>query len=196
MDNTKERRYFTGSVDFETRDGVVDENMIHGYAANFDKDSQDFGGWIERLEKNSFDDVLEDDAVALFNHDPNLVLGRNKVNVRLIQDAVGLRYDVNMPDTTLAKDVRQLVKNKIIYQSSFAFVVRKQEWEHFKDKPSIRHVVKVAKLYDVSPVTYPAYIDTTVASRSFMDEVKKNNPVIDRSLYIKIQQSILTSQTK
>jgi uncharacterized protein len=196
--NTKERRYFTNPVTFEEREGKKDENVIRGYAAVFNKDSEDFGGWIERIAPGAFDDVLKDDAVALFNHDPNLPLGRNGVNVTLSQDERGLKYQVTLPDTTLGRDMRQLIKDEIIYQSSFAFTVRTQEWTNPKDKnsPSIRTIKKVERLYDVSPVTYPAYPDTTVASRAFSEATKEETPVIDRSLYIKIQESIFQSQQK
>lgn len=196
MENTRERRYFSSAIKFEEREGAKDENTIVGHAAVFNKDSEDFGGWIERVAPGAFDDVLNDDAIAALNHEPSLVFGRNGKNVKLSVDKTGLRYVVRLPDTQLARDLKQLIKDEIITQSSFAFTVRQQQWEHFKDKPSIRTIVKVDRLYDVSPVTYPAYPDTTVATRCLQEETKKNNPVVDRSLYIKIQESILKSQQK
>lgn len=171
MKDETERRYFTEPVGFEVRDGQADENTIEGYAAVFNKNSVDFGGWHERIAPGAFSDVLNDDAVALFNHDYNMILGRNKVNVSLSQDETGLRYKVKLPDTTLAKDLRQLVKDKIIHQSSFAFTVSEQKWEHPKDEkqPSVRTITKMKRLYDVSPVTSPAYPDATVGARSFVE---------------------------
>jgi HK97 family phage prohead protease len=191
---TKETRNFTSVIQFEQRDGASDDNTIVGHAAVFNKDSEDFGGWIERVAPGAFDDVLGDDAVAALNHDTSLVFGRNGKNMKLSVDKTGLRYVVKLPDTTLARDLKQLIKDEIITQSSFAFTVREQSWEHFKNKPSIRTIVKVDRLYDVAPVTYPAYPDTTVATRCLKEE--RNTPVIDRSLYIKIQESIFNSQKK
>lgn len=162
-----ERRFFTEPVDFEMREDKADENVISGYAAVFNSDSKDFGGWHERIAPGAFDDVINDDAVALFNHDMNLVLGRNKVNVTLTQDKKGLKYRVELPDTTFAKDVRTLIKDKIIHQSSFAFTVAEQRWEHKEKEPSVRTITKIKRLYDVSPVTNPAYEDSTVGARSF-----------------------------
>jgi|SRR5688572_8118829 len=179
MANTdKERRFFSSKVSFEERDGTKDENVIEGYAAVFNKDSEDFGGWLERIAPGAFDEVLNDDAVALFNHDHNHVIGRNGVNVKLTQDSTGLKYRIKLPNTTLANDLRQLIKDEIISQSSFAFTVRTQEWEHNKDKPSIRTIRKVERLYDVSPVTYPAYPDTTVGTRSYTE----NKPALGLEL--------------
>lgn len=164
-----ERRFFSEPVAFEKREDGVDENVIEGYAAVFNKDSEDFGGWHERIAPGAFSDVLNDNAVALFNHDMNLVLGRNGKNVTLTQDDNGLKYRVVLPDTTLARDTKQLIKDGIIHQSSFAFTVAEQEWRHSekKDEPSVRTIKRIKRLYDVSPVTSPAYPDATVGARSF-----------------------------
>lgn len=192
MENTKERRFFNSTVSFETREGAKDENVIEGYAAVFNKDSEDFGGWTERIAPGAFSEVLKDDAVALFNHDPNQVLGRNGVNVTLSEDKIGLKYRIKLPGTALANDMRELIKSEIITQSSFAFTVREQKWEDVKDKNSIRTITKVARLYDVSPVTYPAYPDTTVAARSFKENHKPAD-TRDFTLASKINESIFNS---
>ncbi len=178
-----ERRFFTEPVDFEMREEVANENVIQGYAAVFNSDSKDFGGWHERIAPGSFDDVLNDDAVALFNHDMNLVLGRNKVNVTLSQDKKGLKYRVELPDTTFAKDVRTLIKDKIIHKSSFAFTVAEQRWEHKEKEPSVRTITKIKRLYDVSPVTNPAYEDSTVGARNFAAVKPKDEPRISAEIY-------------
>jgi HK97 family phage prohead protease len=169
IDKEAERRFFAGSVDFEERDGQKDSNVIEGYAAVFNKDSEDFGGWVERIAPGAFDDVLNDDAFALINHESNLVLGRNGVNVKLTQDKVGLKYRIELPDTTVANDLRILVKSGIINKSSFAFTANEVEWKYAEDRamPDIRTVKKMKRLYDVSPVTYPAYPDTSIAARSY-----------------------------
>jgi uncharacterized protein len=169
IDKEAERRFFVGSVDFEERDGQKDSNVIEGYAAVFNKDSEDFGGWQERIAPGAFDDVLNDDAFALFNHESNLVLGRNGVNVKLTQDKVGLKYRIELPNTTVANDLRTLIKDKIINKSSFAFTANQVEWKYSEDRatPDIRTIKKMKRLYDVSPVTYPAYPDTSIAARSY-----------------------------
>lgn len=172
-DDKAERRYFTGALSFkeveENGAKSQDENVISGYAAVFNKDSEDFGGWIERIASGAFMQCMDDDCVALFNHSMNLVLGRNKVNVTLEQDEIGLKYTVKLPDTSLAKDIRSLVKDGIINKSSFAFTVEEETFtkgDPSKGMPHVRTITKIERLYDVSPVTMPAYPDTSVASRS------------------------------
>lgn len=175
IDAEAERRFFTGPVDFELRADGEDSNVIEGYAAVFESNSQDLGGFHERISRGAFSPVLKDDAFALFNHDMNKVLGRNLVNVKLTQDDKGLRYRVELPNTATANELRTLIKDKIITQSSFAFRVGKQEWEHPEDrsKPSIRTITEMKRLYDVSPVTYPAYLDTSIAARGMEREAKR-----------------------
>lgn len=182
--NDGERRFFAEPVSFEKREDGEDENVIEGYAAVFNKDSEDFGGWHERIAPGAFSSVLKDDAVALFNHDMNLILGRNGVNVTLSEDNVGLKYTVKLPDTQLGKDTRQLIKDGIISKSSFAFTVGEQEWTHPKEEkaPSVRTIKKIKRLYDVSPVTSPAYPDATVGARSFEANKPKDEPILTADL--------------
>ncbi len=144
---------------------------IEGYAAKFNTDSEDFGGWIERIAPGAFDEVLEDEAVALFNHDPNLILARNKVSLTITQDAVGLLYRFDAPNTTAGDDLLENVRNGNVKSSSFAFQAKEIKWTYAEDRqnPDVRTIVKMKRLFDVSPVTYPAYPDTTVAKRSLDD---------------------------
>lgn len=199
-----ERRFYASTITFgkKKRDGMeegdtgegqdgtdVNENVIEGYAAVFNKDSQDFGGWIERIAPGFFDGLLDDtDTVALFNHHCNLVLGRNKTNVELSVDDNGLKYVVTLPSTTLANDVRALVKAGIITKSSFAFTVLEETFtkgDPSKGIPHIRTLIKGEKLYDVSPVTTPAYPDTDVAARSLkkIEGMKEINRALEAQKY-------------
>lgn len=167
IDPKAERRFF--SADLELR---AEGNEIAGYAAVFEKNSEDFGGWVERIDKRAFDDVLDNDAFALFNHNPNFVLARNKFGLTLTVDDTGLRYSFIPPNTSLGNDVKELIRSKVITKSSFAFTVGAQEWNYSKNPnvPSVRTIKKVSRLFDVAPVTYPAYPDTTVGVRSYNQE--------------------------
>jgi HK97 family phage prohead protease len=171
IDEKAERRFFTGALSFaevETNGAKAsDENIIEGYAAVFNKDSEDFGGWIERISPGAFSGVLEDNAFALFNHSMNHVLGRNKVNVELTQDETGLKYRIKLLDTSIGNDLRKWVKAGVIDKSSFAFTVKEERFlKGGAGTPHMRIIDKVERLYDISPVTVPAYPDTSVAARS------------------------------
>lgn len=166
----EERRSVRGAIEFR-EDG--DAAAISGYAAVFDKETVIGGGswgFREVIAPTAFDEAIErDDVRALFNHNPDILLGRTKSGtLRLDVDKKGLKYDVDLPDTAAAKDVRTLIKRGDVSGSSFAFRVDEDEWDESdakKGKLPLRRILR-AELFDVSPVTYPAYPQTSVSARS------------------------------
>jgi len=147
---------------------------IEGYAAVFNKNSEDMG-FIERIAPGAFKKALKtSDVRALFNHDSNIILGRNTAGtLELKEDKTGLFMSVTPPDTQLVRDmVLSPIERGDITQQSFGFTVDEDEWVHKDNEPSIRTITKVRELFDVSPVTYPAYPDTAVALRS-LDKIKE-----------------------
>lgn len=168
-----ERRFFNPAIELRAAEGATDSRIVRGYAAVFNKDSEDFGGWVERIAPGAFDDVLNDDVVALFNHDPNLVLARNSKTLKIGVDKTGLWYEFSAPDTTAGNDLLTNLKLENVRSSSFSFTLKEVKWSFSKEKgqPDVRTVMKIERLFDVSPVTYPAYPDTTVAQRSYKSEV-------------------------
>jgi len=143
---------------------------LAGYAAVFDTPTT-IGGphpFQEVVDRHAFDDVLGDDVRVLFNHDPNLLLGRTKSGTAsLAIDDRGLRYEVTPPNTQVGKDVLALVTRGDIDGSSFGFRVLEDTWTEgaTSDELPLRRINKVA-LYDVSPVTQPAYPTSTVEARN------------------------------
>ncbi len=151
-----------------------DKPTVVGYGAVFNSESNDLGGFREYIAPGAFDGRLEDDVRFLVNHDANLILARTtNGTLRLSVDEKGLRYEADLPNTSTARDLMELLKNGTISQSSFAFTVEDDSWE-LKDGMNIRTINRVSQLYDVSSVTYPAYNDatSTVALRS-MEEWKE-----------------------
>lgn len=151
--------------------GAGEKVVIEGYGALFDKEA-DLYWFREVIRPGAFTTTLKDaDVRALFNHDPNFVLGRNKSGtLRLREDTRGLRYDFDPPATAAAKDVVELIRRGDVTQSSFGFRTLKDRWT-FSDnpnEPALRELLEV-ELFDVSPVTFPAYPDTVVGVRSKED---------------------------
>ena len=136
-------------------------NTIRGYAAVYNSDSEWMGGFYEQIETGAFDDVLENDVRAYFNHDENLLLGRvSSGTLRISTDKRGLFYEVDLPNTTYANDLVELMKRGDVNQSSFAFLIEKDRWEQ-RGGTTYRIIEKVSRLLDVSPVSQPAYPDAT-----------------------------------
>lgn len=169
MSNDIERRAF--AVDRmaveRAKDDKGESRLIVGHAAVFNRDA-DIGGWfIERVAPGAFKRAIkEDDVRSLFNHDPNFVLGRNKAGtLKLEEDKEGLLTTTIPPDTQIARDLLVSIERGDISQMSFGFRVTKQEWDDSDEKMLKRTILEV-ELFDVSPVTFPAYVQTDVGLRS------------------------------
>lgn len=160
---------------FETRDDDNPElGVVVGYASVFDKPSQPLGwdGFIEYVAPGAFTkSIQESDVRALWNHDANIVLGRNRAGtLALVEDHAGLKYTIDVDlGNTQSRDVYRMIKRGDVSQSSFGFEVLKEEWVFPEDdaEPIVR-ILKEARLWDVSPVTFPAYLDTSVETDSFL----------------------------
>lgn len=141
--------------------------VLVGYAAKFNARSERIGDFYEEIAPGAFAGVLGNDVRALYNHDPNMVLGRSTTGtLRLEEDAQGLRVAITLPETSYAQDLWTLVQRGDVSQMSFGFTVGKsgQEWRK-EGGQAIRRITQVSRLIDVSPVTYPAYPQTAVQAR-------------------------------
>ena len=181
-----ERRNVTTEV--EVRKHEDDETHVEGYAALFNSDSVLLpGGFIETLEPNAFTDVLEKettDPVALFNHNPDYILGRRSSGtLRLYEDNKGLRYSIRMPSS--AARVIEAVQRRDVIGSSFAFTVSPNDetFERGEDGIPRRRIRRVSSLLDVAVVVSPAYPSTSAAVRMRAADFLniENEPQVDEA---------------
>jgi len=178
-----ERRFLTGREGREVRveQRGSDPPIIAGYGAVYyvagdagtEYDLFGDGTLMERLMPGCFDRACREcDVRALFNHDPNLILGRNVAGtMTLAADARGLRYEIRVdPDAPLAQGVLSAIRRGDVSGSSFAFTVVREQYVKptQKGQPYVREIYDV-QLYDVGPVVYPAYDGTTTAVRAAGD---------------------------
>jgi len=142
------------------------KRRIVGYAAVFDSLSVDLGGFVERIRPGAFSKTIKTaDVRALWNHDANYVLGRTKSGtLRLAEDDKGLRIEIDPPDTTWANDLITSIERGDVDQMSFGFRAIRDEWSK-EDGQTVRELIEV-ELFDVSPVTFPAYEATQVSVRT------------------------------
>ena len=167
-----ERRFYEVS-ELRAADGEGGgPGKIEGYAAVFDSLSVEMWGFRERIAPGSFASSIEqDDIRALWQHDTSAVLGRTKAQtMRMIEDDIGLRVSIDAPDTQIGRDAVTSIRRGDVDQMSFGFEVLDSEWDQDDDGVLIRTLFKV-KLYEVSPVTFPAYANTAVSVRSGNDPV-------------------------
>lgn len=139
---------------------------IQGYAVVFNSESEDMG-FIEIIHPEAIteDTIKNSDVFALFNHSDDRPLARSKNGeggLSLEIDEKGLKYTFEAPNTTVGNDLLELVGNGVIDKSSFAFTAPQDgdDWELHGDM-LVRHIYKIDKLYDVSPVLVPAYQKTS-----------------------------------
>jgi HK97 family phage prohead protease len=155
-----ERRFF-GPSEFRV---APDRKSIEGHAAVFNsRTSLPF--FDEQVAEGAFSKTIkENDIRALFNHDPNFVLGRNKSKtLELSEDSKGLLYRITPPNAQWARDLMESMDRGDVSQSSFGFRTIKDAWDQSVD-PILRTLQEV-RLFDVSAVTFPQYEETDCSVR-------------------------------
>lgn len=172
-----ERRHFLiDGMKIERRD--KEAARIVGHASVFNREAN-IGGWfIESVAPGAFRRaILEDDVRALFNHDANIVLGRNRAQpratLRLFEDDVGLAIEIDPPDTQQARDLMVSIDRGDVSQMSIGFRALKQEWDESGDV--LKRKLTEVELFDVSPVTFPAFVETDVGLRT-LEAYRKAHP--------------------
>lgn len=188
-----ERRYIDAGECRLLEDG----NKLEGYAAVFNKWSEDLGFFREKIKRGAFKKTLEDgaDVRALINHDPNLIIGRAaNGTLELEEDKRGLKYLVSLPDTSYARDLKESVKRGDITQNSFGFVTMKDSWEQGEGKELDERTLIEVKLLDVSPVTFPAYPQTDLKLRTLLQDVGEDYELVGR-IMVRAKRGLELSET-
>jgi HK97 family phage prohead protease/HK97 family phage major capsid protein len=148
---------------------------LEGYAALYDEETV-VAGQRERIQRGAFDGRLDDDVRLLFNHDNNMPFARTtNGTLKLSVDERGLYYKANVIDTQAGRDLYAMVQRGDVTQSSFAFSISERSYDD-----GVMVIEKVGQLYDVSPVTYPAYEATSVVARK---KVETKQPQQDMRKY-------------
>lgn len=164
MSNNVERRFTP--VPVELRAGK-DRRSIGGYAAVFNRESKNLGGFVEQLDPSVFNASRGDgwpEVIARYNHDDNMLLGTTAAGtLRLTIDGTGLLYETDPPSARA--DILELVERGDVRKSSFAFRTIEDDWGMTDQGFPLRTLMK-AQLVDVAPVNVPAYTDTTAGLRS------------------------------
>ena len=145
-----------------------DQRRIEGYAALFDVLSVPLWGFRERIHRGAFSKTIKEaDIRALWNHNPDYVLGRRKADtLRLAEDRDGLRFEIFPPPSQWARDFMVSIERGDVDQMSFSFNAIRESWST-ENGETVRTLEEVA-LSDISPVTFPAYPQTVVGLRSVL----------------------------
>ena len=164
---------------------VVEEEgrppRIEGYAAVFNQRSEDLGGFVEVIEPGTFRKTIqESDVRSLWNHDANYVLGRSRSGtLSLREDERGLFFSAIPPEASWARDLMVSIRRGDVDQCSFGFETVRDRWQREEGPEGDERVVRTlleVKLYDVGPVTFPAYPQTSAQVRSRLQELTSAAP--------------------
>lgn len=176
---TPERRFLAAEAPTATG------RTVSGYASRFNSRSENLGSpdrpIYEIILPGAFDGVLGDDVVAAVNHDETRPLARSRSgqgSLKLKVDSVGLHYEFEAPNTTTGNDLLESIKRGDIAASSFAFSVAEGGDTITRESTggTLRTIHKVSRLYDVSPVTRPAYPAATVSARALPGDTDEPLP--------------------
>ena len=165
----KEIRCFD-SEQLEIREEEGQEKRIAGYAAMFNKWSVDMG-FREKIAQGAFEKSIDAGKVrALWNHNSDMPLGNQKRGtLTLDEDEKGLLFEIELPDNSWGRDAEIAIKRGDVEGMSFGFSVNQDYWDDSKPDKLTRTLLDV-DLHEISPVTFPAYQQTSVSVRS-ADEV-------------------------
>lgn len=188
-----ERRYIPNPATLKKRDEGASTPLIVGYGAVFYREGDSatefafggfFGGeYVERIMPTAFDKAIQSaDVRALFNHDANQVLGRRGGNVntlKLSKDERGLAYEIDPPNSPVGQTVLEALRRGDVTGSSFSFVPTQIMWIEDEEKGRSIREIHECELFDVGPVTFPAYEGSTSGIRAIrsadgMEEVKRS----------------------
>lgn len=174
-------RRVTAGKEIELRNESDDgPTTISGYAAVYYREGDESteyklrSGVVERIAPGAFRSVLEgrQDVLALFNHNTSVLLGRTSAGtLRLEEDAVGLRYEIDLPDTAAGRDVATSIRRGDLTGSSFGFrsPQSRMSWDRSSGL-AVRAISGFGAVRDIGPVTQPAYSGTTANLRSADDD--------------------------
>ena len=171
----KEIRYIP-TTDIHIRENPTNSEsmIIQGYVVKFNERSHLlYDEWYERVAKGAFAKSLEENTIkALWNHNSDIVLGSTKSRtLELVEDEIGLRFELELPNSSQARDIYESIKRGDVDGVSFGFYIRDNgdKWEYLKDEDVYERTLLDIDLIEISPTPFPAYPTSEVGKRSLQE---------------------------
>ena len=191
----KEIRVINRNVELRASGSEDDaQDYVEGIGIVYDTEVEIWPGFFEKIRSGALSDSLKDGSVkkSFFNHNPSFVLSTTESDpaLELKDESDGLRFKSPIPDTTYGNDLRENLKRKNVRGASFSFDVDKEgEIITVDEKGNWHREITKATLYEIGPVTNPAYESTEVSLRSVENIVKeikqRNAPKTDNAAEIR-----------
>lgn len=188
-----ERYFSTGLLDLT---GENDKpNTVSGVVTRFGQLSSDRGGYRDKFAASAFSNLSQKQysVKGLFNHDENSYLGRtDNGTLKLFMSDDALRFELELPDTTLGRDVAALIARKDTQGMSFGYIPDKFTWSGTKTDPIRCH--DAGELVEVSIVYDPSFKNTVADLHSLQEpdiEVMKQLEQLKEDKYFDAPTPIL-----
>lgn len=171
-----EVRFYASGLQLEKREDGQNSRVVSGYASVFNSWSVVlYSSFREKVDSNAFAGCSFDNCIASFQHDNSKLLGRySSGTLRLSVDEVGLRFELDVPETTLGDDLLVMISRGDITSMSFQFIIEEDKWLWSNEAEGRQYderiILKISALYDISFVVYPAYQDATIDGVRSADE--------------------------
>jgi uncharacterized protein len=174
------RIIFTADARFAVASAEADKpRRLTGYPIIWGALSDDRGGYKVRLAPNSA--RFANPVHALYHHEFADILGTTENgSMRLASDATGVKVEIDLPDTTLARDTAALVTGRYVQGMSFAMVETPWGWGSDGQPVAVPNKATVAKEngetivtaldYEVDEVTItplPSFVETRISAAQY-----------------------------
>jgi len=192
----KQGRDFRNFVNFEVR--AVEENKelyVEGVACVFNKQTVlfEYEGiqYKEQVDSKAFDSADMSDVIFNYNHYGKVVARTRNKTLQLEVKDDGLHMKARLDGTEEGRKLYEEIKGGYIDRMSYAYSVQESSYD---TKKHLRSILKIKKLYDVSAVDFPAYSETSITTRSFLDLEKAEKEKLDSDLLLRKRKLILLTK--
>lgn len=193
MTTTREIRAINNSIEIRTiTTETGEQNIIQGLAVPYGKESEEMYGFREIIKPSAFGDSIAKDIRCLWNHDTSKPLGRVMNSTLKLRDtSEGLMFECFLPNTSWGNDAKEAITRGDVSGMSFGFFTKKDNWAYPDDHSVVVRTIEDAELFEISPVTFPAYPDSVAEARSKLLEDGKKRAIQHRAAPLVIYEKRL-----
>lgn len=197
-----ENRFLSFEVRTDEKQESEEKGIVEGYAVVYDKKTDICGYFEETIKRGALDNADLKDVPLLVNHDTDTIpVARSRRNngsssMTLTVDEKGLkiRAELDLKNNARASELYSAIKRGDISGMSFMFTVKTDEWTDEDTEYPKRTIIEIAKVYEVSAVTFPAYSDTSIGARAvdtesakkILEKIKRNGHCEDERERLKM----------
>ena len=197
-----EKRFLSFEVRADEKQQSEEKGIVDGYAVVYDKKTDICGYFEETIKRGALDNADLKDVPLLVNHDTDTIPvarsrrnnGNSSMTLTVDEKGLKIRAELDLKNNARASELYSAIKRGDISGMSFMFTVKTDEWtDEDTDYPK-RTITEIAKVYEVSAVTFPAYNDTSIGARAvdtesakkILEKIKRNGHYEDEKAKLRM----------